>query len=115
MKIFLQVRIGTGEREANCKIKYKPLDFQDKEDKLANLPEITAIRYRNLHNAPIISDFAKSDAVGIIGSEDKVYSFFKNTILDLSIRHFYNDVKMIFIFNEKDKMLFLAFNLKKKN
>lgn len=99
---FLQVRIGTGEREANCKIKYKPLDFQDKEDELANLPEITALRYRNLHNAPIISDFAKSDAVGVIGSEDKVYSFFKNTILDLSIRHFYNDVKMICIFNEKD-------------
>ena len=99
---YLHVRIGIGETEASCKIKFKPQDFRDKDDELAALPELTALRYKMLGNAPVISDFAKSDAVGIIGTWEKQYSFFKNIVLDLAIRHFYKDLKIICIFREDD-------------
>lgn len=99
---FLHVRIGSGEIMSNCPVKFKPQDFQNKEDKLASMPEALASKYRKLSNAPIISDFATSDAVGIIGTDEKLYSFFKNITIDLLTRHFYKDVKMMCIFNESD-------------
>ena len=103
---FLAVRIGTGAIPASCKIKYKPLDFQDKEDTLATLPEMIAMRYRNITNAPIVSWFLRSDGVGIIGSQDKLYEFLKNITIDVAVRHFYKDVKMIYIFDSSEKEKF---------
>lgn len=103
---FLSIRIGTGSIPANCKIKYKPLDFQDKEDELANIPEMIAMRYKNIINSPISSQFGKSNGVGVIGNHEKLYEFLKNITIDVAVRHFYKDVKMIYIFDSKDSEKF---------
>ncbi|HHW47056.1 MAG TPA: type VII secretion protein EssC [Clostridiaceae bacterium] len=98
---FLAVRVGTGSIPANCEIKYKPLDFHDKEDDLAGMPEMIAMRYRNIINAPIVSEFAKSGGIGVVGNHGKLYEFLKNITVEIATRHFYKDVKLIYIYDSK--------------
>lgn len=103
---FLFTRIGTGSIPASCKIKYKVADFKDTDDELMSIPEMTAMRYHNIINAPVVSKLSESNGIGIIGKKNNLYDFLKNVTLDIAIRHFYKDVKMIYIFDYKDKEMF---------
>lgn len=99
---FLDVRIGTGMIESNCKIKYKPQDFKDTEDELASLPEEVCNKYAYLNDSTIVSRLSQCNAVGIVGNKSQRYSVLKNMTIDISTRHFYKDVKMFYMFSSED-------------
>lgn len=109
-KDFLQVYVGNGEIEAANQIKYKQQEFVDNDDKLSSIPEQLYKEYRFIKDAPIIADFYKSGAIGIVGKQEKLFSFLKNITLDLTIRHFYGDVKFVYLFheNEVEKMQWIS-------
>ena len=99
-KDFLKVYLGKGRVESVNQVKYDEQEFVDLEDPLATLPKTTAEQYRYIENAPIISDFKNSCGVGIVGKKEFLEQMLTNITLDISIRHFYNDVKLVYILDE---------------
>ncbi len=96
-KDFLQVYLGKGRIESSNQVKYTKQEFLDLEDPLATIPRDVAEKYRYLEQAPIISDFNMSCGVGIVGSKGILEQILKNVTLDIGIRHFYNDVKFVYV------------------
>lgn len=96
-KDFLQVYLGKGRIESANPVVYNKQEFVDLEDPLATLPEEVAESYKYIDNAPIISDFNTSCGIGVVGPKSILIQFLKNMTLDISIRHFYNEVKMVYI------------------
>ncbi len=101
-KDFLDIRLGKGTILAVNPVKYTKQEFADLEDEISLLPEQVEEKYRYIDDAPIVSRFGLSNGVGIVGTKSSRYSLLKNITLDLSIRHFYNDVRLYYIFDEYD-------------
>ncbi len=99
-KDFLQVYLGRGNVESANQITYKKQEFVDSDDPLAVLPEELAEKYRYIEDAPIISDFNASCGVGVVGQKKVLDQILRNMTLDISIRHFYHDVKMVYILSD---------------
>lgn len=99
-KDFLQVYLGRGRVESANQIVYNKQEFVDLEDPLATIPENLANQYKYIENAPIISDFNASCGVGVVGPKNFLEQILKNMTLDISIRHFYNEVKMVYILSD---------------
>lgn len=102
-KDFLDIYLGTGVLESSVPIKYTKQEFIDTEDPISLLPEATEKKYHYIHNAPIVSKFNSSSAVGVVGNKEMLRSVLKNITLDLAIRHFYKEVKMYYVFDENEK------------
>lgn len=108
---FLNVRLGTGSIKANKIIKYKKQEKLEIEDELQLIPQQLSEKYEMLPDAPVVCNFTKCNAVGIVGKETDRYAIFKNIIIDIATRHFPDDVKLIFISaeNHKDRVNWLRF------
>lgn len=100
-KDFLQVYLGKGRIESSNLVKYNKLEFVDAEDPLASIPENVAESYRYIERAPIISDFNASCCIGVVGPKSILEQLLKNMTLDISIRHFYNEVKLVYVLNDE--------------
>ncbi|MCM1543137.1 MAG: type VII secretion protein EssC, partial [Blautia sp.] len=96
-KDYLQIYLGTGTVESANQVKFTKQEFVDTEDSISMLPEEIAEKYRLIEKAPIISDFNASCGVGIVGGQEKLSEILKNISLDLAIRHFYKEVKLVYI------------------
>ena len=99
-KDFLQVYLGRGRVESASQIIYNKQEFVDLEDPLATIPADLAEKYKYIENAPIISDFNASCGVGVVGPKAVLEQLLKNMTLDISIRHFYNEVKIVYILSD---------------
>lgn len=108
---FLTVRLGTGLVEAKREINYKKHEKLEVEDELQQIPEQICNQYKYLHNAPIVCDFKNLNAVCVVGEFNYRFEIFKNLVIDLSARHYYSDVKMIFVADEsnREKLHWLRF------
>ncbi len=103
---YLEIRIGTGKKRTLQPIEYKKQEKLEANDKLSNLPNIIAIDNEFLDNAPVTVNLHNYNAIGIVGKRSYLYEMLKNITLDLSIRHYYSDVKLFFIINEDRKSQF---------
>lgn len=99
-KDYLQVYLGTGTIESSNQVKFTKQEFVNLDDPMSQIPEEMAEKYKYLENAPIISDFNASNGVGVVGEKNVLAEMLKNMTLDISIRHFYNDVKFVYILDE---------------
>lgn len=99
---FLKVYLGVGRVESVNPVEYTTPEFVDLEDPLANVVEEVAESYRYIENAPIVADFKKSCAVGIVGAKNAQYQILKNITVDITARHFYSDVKMVYVLDFED-------------
>lgn len=97
---FLQVYLGKGTIESSNKVKFTKKEFIELSDPLAPIPEQISDKYKYIENAPIISDFNASCGVGIVGDDDHIKQTLKNLTLDIAIRHFYGDVKLVYVFGD---------------
>lgn len=98
---FLSVYLGLGKVPASCLTKFVKQKYITTDDALLDLPEDLARKYEYLENAPIISNMRDSSAVGLVGPRALLAAMLKNMTLDISTRHFYNDVKLFYILNEE--------------
>lgn len=108
---FLAVRLGTGNVEAERKIKYKEQERLEVEDDLQLIPEQIYNAEKILQNAPVVCDFKGANAVGIIGHDEDRFSLFKNIVIDLVARQYHTDLRLFFISDEenKEKLSWLRF------
>lgn len=108
---FLAVRLGTGNVEAERKIKYKEQERLEVEDDLQLIPEQIYNAEKILQNSPVVCDFKSANAVGIIGRDEDRFSLFKNIVIDLVARQYHTDLRLFFISDEgnKEKLSWLRF------
>lgn len=99
-KDFLHVYLGRGRVESANQIVFNKQEFVDLEDPLATIPADLAEEYKYIENAPIISDFNASCGVGVVGPKAILEQILKNITLDIGIRHFYNEVKMVYVLSD---------------
>lgn len=99
---FLKIYLGTGKVESSIPVKYTKQEFVDTEDPISLLPAEVEAKYRCIEGAPVVSDFNSSNGVGIVGPKSALREMLKNITLDLSIRHFYKEVKLYYTFDNAD-------------
>ncbi|MGN0323932.1 MAG: type VII secretion protein EssC [Oliverpabstia sp.] len=103
---FLCVRIGSGMIEAQRKVQYKNQERFVSDDELTYLPQWTEEEFHYLQNSPVVVPLRMSNVVGVIGEQNDRHAMAKNMILDLVTRHYYDDVKLAFVMDEKQKKEF---------
>lgn len=101
-KDFLDVYLGRGRVEAATKIKFTKQDFVDPDDPITLIPERMEEQYRYIEDAPIVAHLNSSDAVGIVGDRNQLHEIMKNITLDLTLRHFYKEVKTYYMLDETE-------------
>ena len=104
---FLDLRLGTGNRKLDCDIKYEEKTFTLEEDILkTKMYEIAEKKYI-LENVPISISFYNNYISGIIGERKKVIDFTEGLIFEIASQYSYDEVKMIFIYNENQNLDYL--------
>ena len=102
-KDFLQIYLGTGLVEAEKRIAYKKQEKLEADDELSGLPQLLSNEYRNINNAPIHLDVKNDGVIGIVGSNEQLYDFSKNIVIDICTRHYYTDVELFFLIPENEE------------
>ncbi len=106
---YLCVRLGSGDVISKREIDYKKQEKLEIEDDLQQIPEQLCEEYKNVHNAPIVCDFKEINAIGIVGTPEYRFEILKNIVIDIAVRHYFTDVKMVFVAEKanNDKMHWL--------
>ena len=99
---YLVVYLGKGILETKCPVKFKTRDFMDAQDYLMDYPQSVRDRYEFIDEMPVLLDLKSVNAVGFIGTRGKLYQIIKNLVINISVEHFYNDVKLFFILDKED-------------
>lgn len=100
-KVFLQIYLGRGTIESSNQLQTKEDDFANLDDPLSKIPEELKKEYRYIQNGPIFADMNASNAVGVVGPDPLLFELMKNMTLDIVIRHFFKEVKLVYILDEK--------------
>ena len=98
---FLCVRLGEGRVEAKREINYKKQERLEVEDDLQNIPGEINEEFKYVDDAPVVCDFKKDHAIGICGDEPFRYEFLKKIIVDITLRHYYSDVRIAFVTDDE--------------
>lgn len=106
---FLDVRVGTGSRPFNVKIKAPQQGFHLYDDDLNAMPEQLFNKYSTLTNAPLTLDLFKNRAVGIFGDPQKIRSVVVDMILNITALHAYDEVKLILLVSGESRKKFEMF------
>lgn len=101
-KDFLDVYLGRGRVEASCKVKFTKQEFIDPDDPITLLPEQLEEKYRYIEDAPIVAHLNKCNGVGVVGTQTSLREAIKNMTLDIALRHFYKDVKCVYMIDESE-------------
>ena len=99
---FLSVRLGTGEVDSVSQVKYSKKERLMIEDEMVTWPETIAEKYKKLPQAPIMLPLRQLTMIGIVGQEDVVYENLKSMIIDLCVRHSFQDLQIGLMCPEKD-------------
>ncbi|MCI3924742.1 type VII secretion protein EssC [Paenibacillus sp. TRM 82003] len=99
---YLKVYLGRGRTESMSQVKFHKQEIIDLDDPIAPLPEQTVADYQYIDDVPIVSDFHDSCGIGVVGEKPALEQMIRNVTLDLAIRHFYGEVKFVYIFDEND-------------
>lgn len=102
-KDFLEIYLGIGEKKSMKQIDFKEQERVELPDSLMQLPGEVAAEYENIQKVPITLDLKKKGMTGIVGKRFQLYNMLKIMTLDLSVRHSYDDVKMLYCIAEEDK------------
>ncbi len=103
---FLSIRIGTGKVKSACQVKFKKQEYVETEDALKEYPEKVHDKYEYIENMPVVLQLGECNAIGVVGTKDKLYQMMKNMIISVSGQHFYEDVKEYLIISKEDVELF---------
>ncbi len=100
---FLEVRLGTGKREAYREISYKKQERIETADELMELPRKMSEEYKMLENVPVTMPLREVSMAGITGSRDALYHMLKILTLDLACRHYYTEVQFLYCISREDR------------
>lgn len=103
---FLDVRLGMGYEKLCVDVKggYNEQQFQmENDDELKSIANEIINETEYVDNVPARIKLKEFNAVGVIGTRNKVKNQIRDMIVSLSATHFYKDVKIVGIFDEDEK------------
>lgn len=106
---FLELRVGKGTVKARKAISIKTRECIETDDPLMEYPDKLLQAYSMIEDAPVTFDLKKVNVLGVLGKKENIFGLLKNITLDIVVRHFYEDVKLYYIFNEKEQEKFNGF------
>ncbi len=102
---FLEVMVGTGDIPADIELSYQQRSAVEKSNDSSEAMYKLVESKRILTNVPVTIPFAKSKVVGVIGERSNVISMTKAMLIELTALHNYNDLKILFIYDEKERQI----------
>lgn len=104
---FLTVRLGKGEMPSPNEVTIPKERFSLVDDSLAEEPANIKNEYDRLQEVPVCISLMKHNLVGIIGeSSDVCGGIARVMAAQIASYHSYTDVRMAFVYNEKDTELY---------
>ena len=102
---FLDVRIGMGYEPlcVNVKARQDSSSFQLESDEVRELSDRIIEETRIVDRVPARVPLLKYNAIGIVGDRSKEIDLVRNMLVALCTAHCYEDVRIIGIFDEKEK------------
>ena len=101
-KDFLTVRVGTGNVPLDVKMNFEAQDFTMEEDELRKVAEDTFLELKTLYNMPVSYSFNNKRVTALMGSDNEIFTFVDNLLLQLLTFHSYDDLKIIFLTSKKN-------------
>ena len=99
---FLRLRVGHGEGNLDAEFSYSERKFSvhydNLQEELYNLCESPKL----LSNIPITYSLFENYVSGVIGNRSKVIEFAKGLIFQIASLYSYDEVKLIFLYDEKE-------------
>ncbi len=100
-KDLLELRLGTGIKKSDMEILYSERHFTLDEDNLNENMLTLCESPKILKNIPITISLFENYISGAIGNEKELYSFIKGLILQIITFYSKDDVKLVFLYDEK--------------
>ena len=100
---FLQIRLGIGNLPMDLELKFPEKRFVLENDALQDSLYQLAERPQILSQVPVTISLRNQGIVGIIGDRRQVMGLVRGVILQLVSLHSYDDVKLVFFYNAKEK------------
>lgn len=97
---FLVIRLGTGQNLSANQITVKEMDYKN-QDFAFEIPGQIAEKYKYIENVPIVMNFREAHAIGLVGADYNLLNLVKIMVMDIAVRHFYREVKMICLMGEE--------------
>lgn len=102
-KDFLDVMIGIGDVPLDADFSYPERGYHSEISESAkDMYQLMAEKHM-VKNVPITLPLKDAGIVGIIGDREKIIKFCKALLIELTAMHNYEDLKIIFIYDEKEK------------
>lgn len=98
---YLNIRLGKGRLLSKRQVEYKKQEQLEVEDELALIPAQLFEAYRYMEDVPIICNLTELNALGIVGNDFHIRELVKNIVIDICVRHYHTDVKLILISNKE--------------
>ncbi len=98
---FLHVRVGIGNVPAKLKLNYSNEDFSMTEDNLKDALATLTSSSIEMPNSPVTIDLTQRNKLVLIGDKNNKESMLKSILLQLVTNHAYNDLKLVFMVNDK--------------
>ncbi len=99
---FLQLRLGKGTRKLAAQIEYPQKRFNLETDALEEKMYELAQKQYYVEDVPIILSLMDTYVCGITGETNQVLDFIRQLVLQISVFHSYDEVKMVFLMNKED-------------
>jgi len=102
---FLDVMVGKGCLPASIEMSYQKRGVTEKATECSEHMLRLVESEKMLKDVPVTISFLKSKIVGVIGERRSVIDTAKGLLLELTALHNYSDLKIVFIFNEKERAI----------
>ncbi|MCR4599308.1 MAG: type VII secretion protein EssC [Acetatifactor sp.] len=103
---FLQLRLGTGNLAMNYEVVFPEEKFTIEEDPLREEMFSLQKEERFLMDVPISVSLIENRVLGIVGDVKDVYNMLNNLLLQIFLLHAYDEVKVVFLYDEADESSF---------
>lgn len=102
-KDFMDIMIGRGDLLLDADFSYPERGYHSEISQSAKDMYQLVAHPHYVKDVPITIPLKGAGIVGVIGDREKVISFGKAILLELTAMHNYEDLKIIFIYNEKER------------
>lgn len=100
---FCSIRVGSGSKDSAVEVTFNKQERISIDDQLLYWPAQIQEKTEKIDNAPTLIPLKGVTMTGVVGNRDKVDEFIKTALTDLSVYHFYKEVKLGLIVSGEEK------------
>lgn len=98
---FLLTRLGIGTCSPSFEIRVPKREFKEDDDPITEKPYEVLEKYKTIEEVPVMLPIKDIGSIGVIGKENSIVDFISNTTVDLTAHHYSEDIRLVYLFNEK--------------